>query len=91
MQWGNVNLWSGVVALPLGGAVDRWGAKKSVMAGMITTPFIILLFQYANGFWNVTGIITMIALCNKIMISGFSTLIANMIPRERRGRLQSFR
>ena len=93
VQWGDVNLWSGVVALifalPLGTAVDRWGAKKSVMAGMIVAPFIIYLFQYTRGFLAVTGIITMIALCNKIMIPGFSTLIANMIPRDRRGRLYS--
>jgi MFS family permease len=92
-DWGNVNLWSGIVALlfalPLGSAVDRWGPKKAVMAGMIVAPFIIFSFQYANGFWAVTAIITMIALCNKIMIPGFSTLIANMIPRERRGRLYS--
>jgi len=92
-EWGNVNLWSGVVALifalPLGSAVDKWGPKKAVMTGMIVAPVIIYVFQFANGFWAVTGIITMIALCNKIMIPGFSTLIANMIPRERRGRLYS--
>ncbi len=93
VEWGNVNLWSGIIALmfalPLGGAVDKFGAKKSVMAGMLVAPVIIYLFQYANGFWAVTGFITVISLCNKIMIPAFSTLIANMIPRERRGRLYS--
>lgn len=92
-QWGNVNFWSGLVtllfALPLGGAVDRWGAKKAIMAGMIAAPIIIFMFQYSTGFWGVTAIITLISLCNKIMIPGFSTLIANMIPRERRGRIYS--
>jgi MFS family permease len=92
-QWGNVNFWSGLIALifalPLGGAVDRWGAKKSIMAGMLVAPMIIFLFQYSAGFCGVTAIITLITLCNKIMIPGFSTLIANMIPRERRGRIYS--
>ena len=92
-EWGNVNFFSGIVALifalPLGGVVDKWGAKNSVMAGMITAPIIIFLFQYSTGFWSVVAIITMISLCNKLMIPGFSTLIANMIPRERRGRLYS--
>jgi len=92
-QWGNVNFWSGLIALlfalPLGGAVDRWGAKKSIMAGMLVGPIIIFMFQYSTGFWAVTAVITMISLCNKIMIPGFSTLIANMIPRERRGRIYS--
>jgi MFS family permease len=93
VEWGNVNLWSGIIALmfalPLGGAVDKFGAKKSVMAGMLAAPVIIFMFQYANGFWAVVGLITVISLCNKIMIPAFSTLIANMIPRERRGRLYS--
>jgi MFS family permease len=92
-EWGNVNFYSGLIALlfalPLGSAVDRWGAKNAVMVGMITGPIIIYLFQYATGFWAITAVITMISLCNKIMIPGFSTLIANMIPRERRGRLYS--
>lgn len=92
-EWGNVNFYSGLIALafalPLGGAVDKWGAKKAVMAGMFAAPIIVYLFQYSTGFWAVTGMITMISLCNKIMIPGFSTLIANMIPRERRGRLYS--
>ncbi len=93
VEWGNVNLWSGIIALmfalPLGGAVDKFGAKKSVMAGMLVAPIVIYMFQYANGFWSIVAAITMLSLCNKIMIPGFSTLIANMIPRERRGRLYS--
>jgi MFS family permease len=92
-EWGNVNFYSGIIALafalPLGGAVDRWGAKKAIMAGMLIGPIIVYLFQYTTGFWGVTAVITLISLCNKIMIPGFSTLIANMIPRERRGRLYS--
>ena len=93
VEWGNVNLWSGIIALffalPLGGAVDKFGAKRSVMAGMLVAPIIVFLFQYATGFWAIVGLITVISLCNKIMIPAFSTLIANMIPRERRGRLYS--
>jgi MFS family permease len=92
-QWGNVNLVSGVVALvfalPMGQLVDAWGAKKAVLTGMLAAPAVIYLFQYTTGFWTVTLAITAISLCNRIMIPGFSTLIANMIPRERRGRLYS--
>jgi MFS family permease len=92
-NWGEVNLVSGVVgllfAIPLGQAVDRWGPKKSIMAGMIVAPFVIFLYQYSVSFWTVAIMVTLITLCNKIMIPGFSTLIANMIPRERRGRLYS--
>jgi len=92
-DWGNVNLVSGLVslvfALPMGHLVDAWGAKKAILAGMLTAPIIIYLFQYTTGFWTVALAITAISMCNRIMIPGFSTLIANMIPRERRGRLYS--
>ena len=92
-EWGNVNFYSGIIALlfalPLGGLVDRWGPKKAVLAGMFVAPLAVFAFQYANGFWAVVGLITVLSLCNKIMIPGFSTLIANMIPRSRRGRLYS--
>ncbi len=92
-EWGNVNLVSGLVslvfALPMGHLVDAWGAKRAVLVGMLTAPAIIYLFQYTTGFWTVALAITAISMCNRIMIPGFSTLIANMIPRERRGRLYS--
>ena len=92
-EWGNVNLYSGIIALvfalPMGQIVDYWGAKRSVLIGMLVAPFTIFLYQYASSYMHVIAVITIIALCNKIMIPGFSTLIANMIPRERRGRLYS--
>lgn len=92
-DWGFVNLVSGSVALlfalPMGQLVDSWGPKKSILLGMFSAPAIIFLFQFANGFWAVALAVTLISVCNKVMIPGFSTLIANMIPRERRGRLYS--
>ncbi len=92
-DWGTVNLISGVVALifafPMGQLVDSWGPKRTILMGMFSAPVIIFLYQYAGGFMGVTMAIMGIALCNKIMIPGFSTLIADMIPRERRGRLYS--
>ncbi|MBD3171441.1 MFS transporter [Candidatus Bathyarchaeota archaeon] len=92
-DWGDINLISGVVALifalPMGQIVDMWGAKRSVLIGMLTAPVVFFLYQYSTSFWHVALALIIIALCNKIMIPGFSTLIANMIPRERRGRLYS--
>ena len=92
-DWGFVNLVSGAIALlfalPMGQLVDSWGPKKSILLGMLSAPVIIFSFQFANGFWAVALAVTLISVCNKVMIPGFSTLIANMIPRERRGRLYS--
>lgn len=92
-DWGYVNLVSGVVALifalPMGQVVDSWGPKRAILVGMLAAPAIIFLFQFSSGFWAVAAAMTLISLCNKIMIPGFSTLIANMIPRSRRGRLYS--
>jgi MFS family permease len=92
-DWGFVNLVSGAIALlfalPMGQLVDSWGPKKSILLGMLSAPVIVFLFQFSNGFWAVALAVTLISICNKVMIPGFSTLIANMIPRERRGRLYS--
>jgi MFS family permease len=92
-QWGLVLFVSGLagilVAFPLGSATDRYGARKMIMLGMFLLPALIFSFQYAGGFIGVAAILVGISMCNNMMIPAFSTIIANTIPRSRRGRLYS--
>jgi MFS family permease len=92
-QWGLVLFISGLagiaLAFPLGSATDRYGARKMIMLGMFLAPAIIFSFQYAGGFLGVAAILVGISICNNMMIPAFSTIIANIIPRSRRGRLYS--
>lgn len=92
-NWGLLLFISGLlgitVALPMGSLVDRLGQKKMILAGMFLVPFCIYGFIHSTGFYSVALIMCGVVLCNNIMIPAFSTLIANTIPRSRRGRLYS--
>jgi MFS family permease len=92
-QWGLVMFISGLagimLAFPLGSATDRYGARKMIMLGMFLVPLLIFSFQYAGGFLGVASILVGISICNNMMIPAFSTIIANTIPKSRRGRLYS--
>ncbi len=96
-QWGLVMLISGAVgilmAFPMGSLVDRLGPKRMILMGMGLAPFAIYLYLhthlYLGGFLGVAAIICTLSLVNNVMMPAFSTLIANTIPRVRRGRLYS--
>ena len=92
-QWGLIMFLSGLlgilVAFPLGSTVDKVGPRKMILAGMFLAPIIIWSYQYMGGFIGVALILCGIVLCNNIMMPAFSTIIANSIPRSRRGRLYS--
>ena len=92
-QWGVGMFVSGLVgillAFPLGSATDRVGSRKMIILGMFLVPFMIFSFQYSGGFIGVAAVLIGVQICNNIMIPAFSTIIANIIPRSRRGRLYS--
>ena len=92
-QWGLIMFISGLVgvsmAFPLGSMVDKIGPRKMIITGMLLTPITIWSYQYAKGFFGVALILCIISLCNSMMMPAFSTIIANIIPRSRRGRLFS--
>ena len=92
-QWGLIMFISGLVgvglAFPLGAAVDRIGPRKMILMGMLLAPITLWCYQYAGGFIGVALILCGISLSNSAMMPAFSTIIANIIPRNRRGRLFS--
>ena len=93
VQWGLLMFMSGLlgimVVFPMCSIVDRIGLKKMILLGIVMVPFFIFGFRHANGFYAVAVVLCGIVLCNNIMIPAFSTLIANTVPRNRRGRLYS--
>lgn len=92
-NWGLVMLISGAVgitlAFPMGSLVDMLGPRKMILTGMAFAPLIIFLYQYVGGLLGVVAILCSLSMVNSMMMPAFSTLIANMIPRARRGRLYS--
>ena len=92
-QWGVVLPISGllgiILAFPLGSLVDRWGPRRMIFIAMAMAPPAIFLYLYSKGFYGVLAILCFMTVINGMMMPAFSTLIANMIPRGRRGRLYS--
>jgi MFS family permease len=92
-DWGIVLLLSGllgiVLAFPMGSLVDRFGPRRMILTAMVMAPPIIFLYLYAGGFMGVAAILCAMSVINGMMMPAFSTIIANMIPRNRRGRLYS--
>ena len=92
-DWGVVLLISGavgiLVAFPMGSLVDKVGPRKMILVGLLMTPPLVFLFQFAGGFIGVVLIVSGISIVNNIIMPAFSTIIANLISKERRGRLYS--
>jgi MFS family permease len=92
-QWGVVLPIAGllgiILAFPLGSLVDRWGPRRMILVAMAMAPPAIFLYLYSGGFYGVLAILCVMTIINGMMMPAFSTLIANIIPRSRRGRLYS--
>jgi MFS family permease len=93
VQWGTILLFSGalgiIMAFPLGSLVDRVGPRRMILLAMGLAPIVIYSYLLSGGFYGVATILCTMSLINGVLMPAFSTIIANMIPRKRRGRLYS--
>ena len=91
LDWGTLMLISGicglVLSLPIGYLVDRYGSRPLMLLSLSLAPICILLFIFSSSFWSVAAAFILLAFVNTAVSPSFSTIIANIIPRERRGRL----
>lgn len=91
VDWGLVNTVSTAVAIvfgfPLGKLIDRIERKKAVvLAYFLFTPASVL-FIFSTGFVHVLLVFVMFAVGNCLIYPAYSALMADMIPREKRGRI----
>jgi len=80
-----------VTAYFIGILIDRFKARKmilvSLILGTIFPALYIILPHMVGGFLGVAIVICGVALVNNISMPAYSTIIANLIPRNLRGRL----
>lgn len=96
-QWGLALLASGVigviVAYPIGVLIDKVGPRKMIMISLafsVVVPLAYLALPWViDGFTAVVVIMCSMAVINQISMPSFATIIANMIPRNQRGRIFS--
>jgi MFS family permease len=91
MEWGIVNtIWILVtlsLGFPLGKCIDKIGRKKSIMlAYLLFTPSSIA-FIFCRSFPLLLVIYLMFAAGGNLMMPAYNALQADMIPREKRGRI----
>ncbi len=76
-----------VMFVPAGVLVDRWGRAASLVAALLISLVSIPLFVFAPGFTAVLMIRIAIAVAFAIGIPACSALMADMVPRDIRGRV----
>ena len=92
-EWGLILLIESalkmVLFIPAGVLVDRWGRTASLLAALLLALVSVPSFVLASGFVAVMLIRAVIALAFVIAIPASGALMADLVPREKRGRVMA--
>jgi MFS family permease len=92
-QWGTIMLVSGAVnvllSLPAGSYVDRHRRKNIAGVCLIAGSIPVFLFLYATTFEQVVALSVVATMTNVFLNPALQSMFADMVPRERRGRMIS--
>lgn len=93
LEWGELTLLAGgfriLISIPLGQLIDRYGSKKILVVTAPLAPIATGLFPFCKGFLHVLGVLLLVEVFNTVVMPATSTLMADFVPRERRGRVLS--
>lgn len=93
LEWGlALLLVSGVtvgLSIPAGIMVDRFGKRRSIIAALALSIFPVSLFVYCKTFLQALIVLLVIAVANSFLMPACSTLLADIVPREKRGRVMA--
>ena len=92
-QWGLLGLISAalrsVLGIPAGLLVDRVSKRMIIIAGIASTVLPVYYFIYAKTFWDVLAVTIVTSTANVFLLPACQALVADSVPRERRGRIMS--
>jgi len=90
-DWGVILLVNGAInvllSLPAGGYVDRHSKRLIAGVCLMLGAVPVYLFLYASSFWQVLLLGAMATLPNTFLNPAFQSMFADMVPREKRGRM----
>ncbi|MCW3991866.1 MAG: MFS transporter [Candidatus Bathyarchaeota archaeon] len=90
VEWGLILLvevaFRNLMFMPAGMVVDRYGRTKAMLASLLLSLASIPLFILSTGFIDVLLIRSAVAISNAFFIPACSALMADMVPRDIRGR-----
>ena len=92
-QWGLILLCETalrlLILIPAGVSVDRWGRTTSLLVALLLSTVAVPLFILAKGFPAVLLIRLVIAVASAITLPACTALMADIAPREIRGRVMA--
>jgi MFS family permease len=92
-QWGLILLVSSALSvaltIPAGAITDRFGKRNMIIAGLAMSLFPVFFFVYSSTFMEVLVIFVIISIINSFLIPACSALVADIVPRQWRGRVMS--
>lgn len=93
IQWGLLGLAAAVTSaafgIPAGLMVDRVSNRRILIVGLAATLIPVWFFIYARTFWEVLALTVVISAANAFLLPACLTMVAESVPRERRGRIMS--
>jgi len=91
MEWGLVNTASVattlVLGFPLGKVVDKIGRRRAILLAYLLFIPSSLLFVFSGSSTELLVIYMMFAIGGCLIMPAYNALLADMIPREKRGRI----
>ena len=91
IEWGLANTASVAATLifgfPLGKLIDKCGRKKSIILAYLLFIPSSVLFLFVGTFAQLLIVYLMFAIGGSILYPAYSALLADMIPKEKRGRI----
>jgi MFS family permease len=92
-EWGMILLVESVVKLiffiPAGWLVDRWGRTNSLLGALVLSLVSIPLFVFVTNYSTILLIRIIVAVSFTIAIPACTALMADLTPRENRGRVMA--
>ncbi len=92
-EWGLILLISGLAGLfsilPVGNLVDHYGSRKMIIVSILLAALSVGGFMFSTGFWMVVLSLVILSVGNSIVTPAWASLIADVTPRDRRGRVNA--
>jgi MFS family permease len=93
VQWGLILFVEmalrSLVYIPAGMVVDRFGRSRCIRISLFLSLVVIPLFVVSETFWHVLLIRLVVGMVNAFFIPACSALLADMVPRDLRGRVMA--
>ena len=92
-QWGLIGLiaalTSSIIGVPAGLLVDKVSKRNILITGLACTVIPVYFFIYSRSFWDVLALTIVISAANAFLRPACQAMVAESVPRERRGRIMS--